>query len=179
MDFSSVRAPVKANALVSFMDIQGFNKASERLGDPLAVFGFLDDWAAVVAGVIEAGGGKVIKYIGDACLSVFPEGSADAGVRALLRAKADSERFFADRGIPTRLRVSCHFGEVAIGPFGPAGAKRLDVMGDAVNVAATIDRADRGGRMTISPQAFRQLEPETRKLFKKYTPPIVYVADEG
>jgi len=51
-------------------------------------------------------------------------------------------------------------------------------MGDAVNVAATIDRAGRGGRMTTSPQAFRQLEPETRKLFKKYTPPIVYMAAE-
>jgi hypothetical protein len=32
--------------------------------------------------------------------------------------------------------------------------------------------------MALSPQAFRKLEPETRKLFKKHTPPVTYIPVE-
>ena len=28
---------------------------------------------------------------------------------------------------------------------------------------------------TLTPQAFRQLNPDTRKLFKKHTPPVTYI----
>jgi class 3 adenylate cyclase len=69
-----------------------------------------------------------------------------------------------------------HFGETAIGPFG--GSTELDVMGDSINVAARLGRGEHRGRFIISPQAFRKLKPETRKVFHKHTPPVVYVADE-
>jgi class 3 adenylate cyclase len=178
MDFSSLNAPTRVEALVSFTDIQGFMRISEKLGDALAIFKFLDRWAAIMAREIESGGGTVIKFIGDSCLALFPEEKADLGVRSLILAKAASERFFAESGIPTRLKATCHFGEVAVGPFGPAGSRGIDVIGEAVNIAAMLERGDKGGRLVISPQAFRKLGPDTRKLFHKFTPPIVYVAEE-
>jgi class 3 adenylate cyclase len=177
MDFSGITAPTRAELLISFMDIQGFTKITEKIGDSLAVFGILDEWSRLAADGIKKGGGFPVKFIGDACMAVYPGDGADDGIRSLLSVKTETERYFVERGFPTRLRVTCHFGEVAIGRFGPERA--IDIHGDAVNVAATLERNDRRARMIISPQAFRKLGPETRKLFHKFTPPIVYVAEEG
>jgi hypothetical protein len=40
-----------------------------------------------------------------------------------------------------------------------------------VNIAATLKSND----LAITPQLFRRLNPDTRKLFKKHTPPITYI----
>ena len=55
--------------------------------------------------------------------------------------------------------------------MGPRGDKRLDIYGETVNIAATMN----SNGLAISPQAFRKLEPATRKLLKKHTPPITYI----
>jgi hypothetical protein len=51
-------------------------------------------------------------------------------------------------------------------------------LGEAVNIASMLGRGEHRGRLVISPQVFRKLSPETRKSFRKFTPPIVYVAGE-
>ena len=55
----------------------------------------------------------------------------------------------------------------------------VDIFGEAINTAFTVDRRSHRGRLVISPQAFRRLAPETRKRFHRHTPQIVYVADEA
>jgi hypothetical protein len=50
-------------------------------------------------------------------------------------------------------------------------AGHLDVIGETVHIAATL-----GSRsFALSQQAFRQLTPEHRQLFHKFTPPVLYL----
>lgn len=169
-DFNSISQPVELELLVSFFDLTNFIKISNSRKD-LELFDLLSEFYELAGKIIEASAGRVVKFIGDAGLAVFSEESADSGVRALLRLQKETESFFAKRGVQTRLIVKAHFGRVACGWLGACGGKRLDVLGETVNTAATL--ASKG--FAISPQAFRKLSPETRKLFMKYTPPITYV----
>ncbi len=177
MDFSGITTPVRVNLLICFLDIQGFSKISEQMQDPGELFDLLNGWAAIIVKEVEAVGGRVVKFIGDACLAVFSEEAADAGTNALLSAKAKAEVHLEKHGFPNKMRVTVHFGEVIVEQCGAGNCKGTDVLGDAVNVCASLGRGDHRGKLILSPQAFRRLEPSSRKLFHKHTPPIVYIAE--
>ncbi|HNY10243.1 MAG TPA: adenylate/guanylate cyclase domain-containing protein [Candidatus Wallbacteria bacterium] len=172
-DFNSIKSPVEVDLLISFFDLTNFIKISdERKASEL--FELLSGFYELAGCVIEAAGGKVIKFIGDAGLAVFAEDKIDAGIRALMELQKKTEIFFARRNVSTRLIVKTHFGSAALGPLGASSEKRLDVIGESVNTAATL--ASKG--FAISPQAFRKLSAETRKYFRKHTPPVVYILSD-
>jgi len=87
---------------------------------------------------------------------------------ALLELKATMDRWLRERPIGESLRVNAHFGEATIGPMGRAS--QLDVIGETVNIAATLGSHGFG----LSQQAFRRLSPEHRRLFRRFTPPVLY-----
>ena len=93
---------------------------------------------------------------------------------ALLALKDSVDGFVARRGRGCRLAIEAYFGTAVAGPFGAAGAKRHDVIGWAVDIAATLD----GGGVTLSVEAFRKLGPAKRARFKKHTPPITSIRTE-
>ena len=69
---------------ILFADVIGSTALSERL-DPERLRSVLDDYFAAMAGVIEAWGGTVEKFIGDAIVAVFgvPSVREDDAQRAL------------------------------------------------------------------------------------------------
>lgn len=87
---------------------------------------------------------------------------------ALMQLKKDVDAWFRARGVDSGLHVNLHFGEVTMGKLG--SIDRLDVIGETVNVAATLPHQG----VTLSPQAFRCLSAEHRKAFHKHTPPVTY-----
>lgn len=178
MDFSTIRTPTRVNLLISFMDIQGFARIAQAVTDLNKLFDLLNGWAALVVTGIESAGGRVIKFIGDSALCVFPEDQASGGVKALLAAKQKSEQYLESRGFSSRLRVTGHVGEAIVGVFGTGKCIGLDVFGDSVNVSATLERSDKHGQFILSPQAFRKLDASTRKAFHKHTPPVVYIGGD-
>ena len=107
--------------------------------------------------------------MGDAALVVFPEELADQGIMALLDLKANVDRWIQNRAIGNALFINAHFGEVTFGRMGRAG--NLDVIGETVAIAATLGSRGFG----LSQQAFRQLTPEHRQRFQKFTPPVIYL----
>jgi class 3 adenylate cyclase len=119
---------------------------------------------------IEGAGGRVVKFIGDATLAVFPEELADRGVTTMMDLKNEVDAEFTRMGWPCRLVVKMHFGSVVAGDYGG----RFDVLGKNVNAAAMLDSLG----VALSADAFRKLGPETRKRFKKHTPPITYIRVE-
>ncbi len=179
MDFSKVTTPRKENLLIAFMDIQGFLSIGQRLSDPLQMFDLLDGFARIVTRGIREAGGIVVKFIGDACLVVFAEDAVEDGVLALIAVKADCERYLQGRGFPNRLRVTAHFGEAALGLLGVEPDRRLDVLGDSVNVAASLEKTGHRGRLVITAATFRRLGPAGRRRFHKFPEPIVYLAEEA
>jgi len=178
MEFSNASIPETVNVLVAFIDIQGLRTISDALKDPVKLFSFLDSWAKIVIKEVEGTDGKVLKFIGDECLIVFPDQSADSGIQTLLSAKRKVEKYFKSLGYANKVRITAHYGEAAIGEFGAGTCRNLDVIGETVNTAAGLGRGEHRGQLIISSQAFRKLSPVTRKRFHKYTPPIVYLAED-
>jgi class 3 adenylate cyclase len=159
--------------LIAFADLTRFAVHSALLSDQ-ELAETMDAFYERVAARIDAAGGKVVKFIGDAALIVFPEDAASRGVEALLSLKEDIDAWFATRKWESRLIVKVHFGRAVAGPFGSATHKQFDVLGKDVNAAAMLDSTG----LALSVEAFRKLEPETRKRFKKHTPTVTYIRVE-
>ncbi|MHC4983764.1 MAG: adenylate/guanylate cyclase domain-containing protein, partial [Planctomycetota bacterium] len=119
---------------------------------------------------VEAAGGRIIKFMGDAGLAVFDEQSAEAVIFAMADFAKDARQTAVRLGLETYLSVNVHVGPALAGSFCPRGAERYDVIGKTVNIAARLGR--RG--LTLSPQAFRCLSDKGRKGFRKITQPITY-----
>ena len=128
-----------------FCDLVGFTDLSER-NDAELVDAFLRRYYAVARKAIEAYGGTVEKYIGDALVAVFGvlvlhEDDPERAVRAGLRLIDAIDALPGVAGQPVEVRVGINTGEVLV---------RLDVdptsgegflTGDAVNVAARLQSA--------------------------------------
>lgn len=159
--------------LVAFTDFTRFAAQAARLEDAKVARVIADYYELAGAALTEAGG-RIVKFIGDATLAVFPADAADAGVLALLDLKEASDRFMAGQDWECRLIARVHFGPVIAGQFGTSSDKRYDVLGKTVNTAARLESTG----VALSVEAFRQLGGETRRLFKKHTPPITYIRQE-
>ena len=164
--------PVREQLLIAELDWERFFNFSKGR-DCEAVFKSLDTFYRLVEQQVTASGGLVIKFIGDAALVVYHADDADRGINTLLDLRHEVDSWLAHEGIDSRLQVSCHVGEAMIGPMGGPATRRVDVIGEAVNIAFTLGH--RG--FVLSPQAFRSLGAETRKRFHKFTPPVVYLAE--
>jgi adenylate cyclase len=161
-------SPIQANVLVAFCDLSRYRQGSKGCSSA-DIFANLNDFYLLVEDAIQAAGGLVVNFRGDAALVVFPDDLADPGIMALLDLKATVDRWVQDRPLGQALQVDVHFGEVTLGRMGRAG--NLDVMGETVNIAATLGSRGFG----LSQQAFRQLTPEHRQRFQKFTPPVLYL----
>lgn len=159
--------------LIAFVDLTRFMSQSQRVTDAETA-DTLDAFYRQGAETVDAAKGRVVKFIGDAALVVFPEDGVDTGVHALLDLKESVDRLMSSRGWECRLTVKAHFGTVVAGSFGPPDAGHFDVIGKAVNIAASLD----GAGVTLSVSAFRKLGPELRRRFKKHTPPVTYIRTE-
>lgn len=161
---------VETSLLIAFADLTRFMVNASRTPDA-ELAELMDGWYERVGARLKPAGGRVVKFIGDATLAVFPETGADAAVEALLALRHDSQTYFASRGWDSKLVVKLHLGTVVAGPFGVAGDKRFDVIGSEVNTAARLSSTG----FAMSPEAFRKLSPPARKAFKKHTPPVTYI----
>jgi adenylate cyclase len=161
--------------LVAFTDIAGFARAAAHLFDqPAEMLALMDAYFELVGDIVESAGGRVVKCIGDAALIVFPVAQVDAGVQALVQLKEQGDAWLARQGLACRQQIKAHYGSLAGGPVGTRSAKLWDVYGEAVNGAARLPSTG----LALSPEAFRQLGPETRRLFKKHTAQVVYIRAE-
>ena len=170
IDFDRIDQPVESVLLVSFLDLANYARISRSSTDR-EVFDLLKDYFHRAGSAIQSAGGKVIKLIGDAMLVVFPGELADEGINCLADLKRDSDAWLKANGLPSHLQVKVHVGSAILGRNGPPGEERLDVYGNTVNTAATL----KCHGIALSPEAFRSLSSESRKRFKKHTPPIRYI----
>jgi adenylate cyclase len=178
MDLSSITDPLKTELLLCFCDIQNFRRIAEEKPDPMEIFRLLDGMAKLVIDQVEKAGGIVVKFIGDESFIVFPPEKADEGMNALLALKTGVEKYFGKQKCAMKMRFCVHYGEAVIGAFGSGRNRTVDAVGDHVNLAASLARGEHRGRFIISAQAFRKLLPATRRKFHKFTPPIVYLAED-
>jgi class 3 adenylate cyclase/tetratricopeptide (TPR) repeat protein len=172
---------------VLFCDLVGFTSASE-VADPEDTRGVLDSYFRTVRAQIEAHGGVVEKFIGDAAVGVFGvpashEDDPERAVRAGLRILVEAERLAGVGGAPLRVRIGISTGEalVRLGVEPASGEGFLT--GDTVNTAARLqaaapEMAVAVGLSTYDATAgvfdYEELEPAALK--GKAEPALVFVA---
>ena len=64
----------RIHAVIWFSDLRGSTALADRL-PPETFLALLDDYFEATAGAVLAHGGEVLRFIGDAALSIFPVGT--------------------------------------------------------------------------------------------------------
>jgi len=135
-------------AAIWFTDLRGFTHMSERSPIP-EVLAHLNAWFGIIGEVVEAQGGEVLKFIGDAVLAIFPTSTGQDRKTACRKALAAAHEFCrrteaenalrASLGIPRLAHgLALHVGEVAYGNVGASHRLDFTVVGPAVNRASRL-----------------------------------------
>ena len=142
---------VERKMTILFADIRDFTSLSESMS-PQENFNFLNSYLVQMEPVIAAHGGFIDKYIGDAIMALFPD-SPDAALRCSLAMLEQLEEYNGGRQRagyrPIKIGIGINTGIVILGTVG--GAPRMDVtvIGDAVNLAARLERLTKEYRVSI------------------------------
>src|SRR5213079_2068490 len=132
---------------VLFCDITGSTALGERL-DPEPLRALLARYFERMRAIVEAHGGTVEKFIGDAVMAVFgvPVLHEDDALRAV---RAAAEMRDALPGLGVQARIGVNTGEVVTGT-----EERL-ATGDAVNLAARLEQAAQPGEILVGEATLR------------------------
>ncbi|HET8568093.1 MAG TPA: AAA family ATPase [Candidatus Limnocylindria bacterium] len=132
---------VRKTVTILFCDMVGSTAIGER-SDPEVLRDLMRRYHATLRAVLERHGGAVEKFVGDAAMAVFgiPRTHEDDPLRAV-RAAVEMR----DAVRPVEVRIGVNTGEVV------TGRGETLVTGDAVNVAARLEQAARGGEILIGP----------------------------
>lgn len=137
----------EAEVTVLFTDIRGFTSLSEDKS-PQQLLTLLNEYFTALTSVIEANGGVVDKYIGDAVMALFgaPVRHEDAASRAVRTAMGMEEALdqvnaeYAARGAkPIHIGVGINTDEVVVGNMGTQTRLNYTAIGDGVNLASRVE----------------------------------------
>ena len=150
---------------VLFADLVDFTVLSRQL-DPEDTRSVVDACFARWQAAIEAHGGVVEKFIGDAVMAVFGlhrsyEDDAERAARAgltMIQATAElSAEVEARFGVTARMRVGIDTGEVVISTLGERAGHEFVAVGPTVNRASRLQSAAPEGRVLVSTETYRQV----------------------
>ena len=145
------------NVTVYFSDIADFSSFSEKMA-PGELVEAMNEYFSAMTDIIEAYGGFVDKYIGDAIVAVFGAPLDDPlhainAVRAALGCAArlgELDRTApAFQGHTVRQRIGLNSGEALVGNIGSRRRFNYTVMGDMVNLASRLEGANKFFATTI------------------------------
>lgn len=148
---------------IFFSDIDNFTTAAEELS-PSVVVQRLNEHFGWAAEVLLNRRAMVDKFIGDAIMAVFgapaahPEHAKDACLAAL-----EMDRILRNRPTrspdaePFQCRIGIHTGRIVVGNVGTPERVDYTAIGDAVNVAARLEGANKlyGTRILVSHATYR------------------------
>ena len=159
-------AVTMAMAAIVFTDIVGFTAMSENK-TPTEIAEMLNRHFEVLYQCIEAEGGTLDKYIGDAAMAFWgaPEEQPDHAARAC-RAALAARKAFAEVEPDQRIKIAIHTGPLIVGNIGAVSRMNYTVIGDTVNTCSRIEKLagdlDRGEPtiILISDATAAQLDEE-------------------
>ena len=138
------------HAVVWYCDLRGFTKLSQC--EQLApVISLLNDYFDCMAGPVEARGGEILKFMGDAMLAIFScestrEAKCEASDKAIAAAEealariAEMNRQREERGAaPLRVGIAIGVGKVMYGNIGTADRLDFTVIGPVVNLVSRLE----------------------------------------
>ena len=151
---------------VLFVDVRGFTTMSERLNPEKVVF-ILNRYLTMASGCVEATGGTLDKFVGDAMMAFWgaPLPQEDPVMNAVKTAMGIvegcarvSEELKAEIGEELRVGVGVNFGPAVVGNMGAEKHMDYTAIGDTVNTAARLEANAPGGKVYISRSVADALE---------------------
>src|SRR5438132_5385892 len=165
--------PVKR--LIMVIDLAGFTRAAQSAGD-VRIVAFLQDYYAACEEVLNKKDGTVIKFMGDACLGMFPPERAKSAVEALLALQQRIKDIAGQNQFEIVLGANVHLASAIEVDFDTGTGKRKDIIGRGVNQTFLLGR---GAGIRISEPVYRALPSSARSRWNKHKPPAVYHLDEA
>jgi adenylate cyclase len=136
---------------IFFSDLQGFTTISEGL-DPDQLIQLLNDYLSAMTDIILEEEGTIDKYEGDAIIAFWnaPLETPDHAVRAVSAALRCQKRlkelrplFQKQCGHEMHMRIGINSGPAVVGNLGSATRFDYSMLGDAVNLAARLEGANK------------------------------------
>jgi class 3 adenylate cyclase/HAMP domain-containing protein len=154
---------VEKELTILFTDIRSYTKISETMSNA-ELFAFINQYLDLAVDVITKNNGFIDKFIGDAIMGLFPDGSDDA-LRAVIELRRQlEERNRENSGAPIQIGVGIHHGSVTFGTVGTRARMDTTVIGDSVNLASRLEGATKvyGIDTLLSEAAYLKLEHPER-----------------
>ena len=172
---------LEVSMTVLFADIRNFTQQSEDM-TAAQTYAFINDYLGNMEPAIEAHGGFIDKFIGDAIMALFPRSADDAlqsAIEMLKRLEQGNERrqrrqpwpghVQHDRRTrqgqrPTRIGIGLNTGIVMLGLVGGVRRLELTVLSDAVNLSSRLEGMSKtyGVALLISEQTLYNLKDPER-----------------
>jgi adenylate cyclase len=155
---------------ILFSDIKGFTTLAEKT-DPRDLVKLLNDYLTEMSAVILDNNGTIDKFIGDAILAEFgapiplekhADLSVSTGLKMLNKLTDFNESKVSTDTPEIGCRIGINTGNVIIGNMGSKDVFDYTVIGDAVNLAARLESANKiyGTKLIVSEQTFKLLEKD-------------------
>jgi len=127
---------------ILFTDIRGFTAFTEQVSEeqgPEVVVQLLNEYMAMMVGIIVMYHGHVNKFIGDGILAVFSDDDegAEPGDHALRAVRCATRMVTARSRFETGAGI--HTGPAVVGNVGSADKMEYTVLGDTVNLASRLE----------------------------------------
>jgi adenylate cyclase len=134
-----------AEVAIMVCDIRGFSTMSEILSEEILAR-TLGEWFRHAGNLVQARGGTIDKFIGDAILAYWTkfdddgaEASAALDIARQLLVRAAEMRWPTPEAKPFHIAVALHYGPVTCGNIGLVAQRDATIIGDAVNTAFRLE----------------------------------------
>lgn len=146
-------------AAVWFSDLRGWSRLANELPPEQAV-AHANAYFELVETAVNGAGGEVLKLIGDAVLAIFPVAAGEedgAACRAALDAAHAAAVAAAASPARPAFGIGLHVGNVVYGNVGAPTRLDFTVMGEAVNLAARLEKLSKplGCQVVLSAELAR------------------------
>ena len=151
---------------VLFADLQGFTAFSEQ-ASPAEVIAMLNEYWGGTVPVLEAEGGLIERFAGDAVMVVFnaaadQDDHAARACRAALELQRASGRIADERPGWPRFRAGVNTGPAVIGNVGSVERRSFTAIGDTTNLAARLQAQAEAGQVVIGATTLAELGDTAR-----------------
>lgn len=156
---------VQRQMTVLFADIRSFTTISESMS-PRDNFDFINEYLNTVSPIVRKHNGFVDKFIGDAVMALFPEGSEnalDAATEILEALDAFNILGQETNRPPIRIGVGLHNGNLMLGTIGESMRMEGTVIADAVNLSSRLEGLTKsyGSDIIISEKVYKSIAERT------------------
>lgn len=145
---------------ILFTDISDYSTITENMAPEVALE-FLNEYFSEMHNVIKEFNGQILNYIGDSIMVVFGapnklRGHENKAIECSLKMreklaqlnqlweKNDTSRYWKNHGIESiKMRIGVHSGSVIAGNVGSVDMIQYSTIGDTVNVAARLEKANK------------------------------------